>query len=116
MALRLLTALKRNKIRRYTSTVVVANIYYLLSRMKNRQFALEKIRKLRELVSIAPLTEGMIDAAVASPHKDFEDSIQLHCAVTNGIKVLITRNAGDYPKGRIRLADPGQYLAGVRAE
>jgi predicted nucleic acid-binding protein len=113
IALRLLTELKRHKTRCYTSAVVVANIYYLLAKIQNKQFALEKLRRLRKLVSIAPLTEAIIDAALSDPHKDFEDSIQLNCALNNGVGVLITRNIADYPKGRISLADPSQYLVGL---
>ena len=85
--------------------------HYILTKLVDRKYAIEKIRQLRRFVSIAPLDEGMIDAAITSPGSDFEDSIQLHCAVANRINTLITRNTADYPKGRIRIADPGQYLS-----
>ena len=110
-ALRLFTQLSRQKTRCHTSAVVVANIHYILTRLMNRQYATDKVRRLRSFVSIAPLDEGMIDAAISSTSRDFEDSIQYHCALANGIDTLITRNTGDYPKGRIRIADPGQYLS-----
>ncbi len=114
IALRLFTRLKRDKTHCYTSGVVIANIYYILAKLMSRQYAMDKIRKLRRLVSVAPLDEAMIDAAVSSSLRDFEDSIQLHCAIANRIKTLITRNTADYPKGRIRIADPGQYLSAVQ--
>ena len=116
LALRLFTRLKRDKTRCYTSGVVIANIYYILTRLMDRQYAIDKVRKLRRLVSIATLDQAMIDAAVASGMRDFEDSIQLHCAIGNRIKTLITRNTADYPKGLIRVADPGQYLSGAEVK
>jgi predicted nucleic acid-binding protein len=74
------------------------------------------MRRFRRLVAIAPLNESIIDAALASPHKDFEDSIQFQCAVQNGIKTLITRNTKDYPKEQLQIADPGQYMSASKKE
>ena len=110
-ALRLFTHLKRAKVRCYTSAVVMANAYYMLTKIENMRYALEKMRKLRKFVSIAPLDESIIDAALSLPYKDFEDSIQFQCAIQNGIETIITRNTKDYPKYRLRVADPGQYLS-----
>jgi len=111
IALRLFTYLKRAKTRCYTSAVVLANAYYMLAKIENIKYALDKMRKLRKFVSIAPLNESIIDAALSFPYKDFEDSIQFQCAVQNGIETIITRNTKDYPKDQLRVADPGQYLS-----
>ena len=110
-ALRLFTHFKRAKIRCYTSAVVIANAYYMLAKIENSRYALDKMRRFRKLVSIALLNESIIDAALSFPYKDFEDSIQFQCAMQNGIRTLITRNSKDYPKDQLRVADPGQYLS-----
>jgi predicted nucleic acid-binding protein len=110
-ALRLFTHLKRERTRCYTSAVVVANAYYMLSSIESPKYALDKMRKLRKLVSIAPLNESIIDVALSFPYKDFEDSIQFQCAIQNGIETIITRNTKDYPKDQLKVADPGQYLS-----
>jgi predicted nucleic acid-binding protein len=110
-ALRLFTHFKRAKTRCYTSAVVIANAYYMLAKIQNARYALDKMRRFRKLVSIAPLNESIIDTALSFPYKDFEDSIQFQCAMQNGIKTLITRNSKDYPKDQLRVADPSQYLS-----
>src|SRR5271157_2367366 len=116
IAMRLFTELKRSKTNCYTSALVVANVYYVLSKIESRQYALDKMKRLRNLVAIAPIDESMIDDALASPYKDFEDSIQFHCALQNGIRTIITRNARDYPKERLLLTDPIQYLNATALE
>ena len=110
IALRLFTELKRSKTNCCTSALVVANVYYVLSKIESRQYAIDKMRRLRNLVAIASINESILDDALASPYKDFEDSIQFYCAVQNGIKTIITRNTRDYPKERLLVADPMQYL------
>ena len=116
IALRLFTELKQSKTNCYTSALVVANVYYVLSKIEGRQYAIDKIRRLRKLIAIAPIDESILDDALASPYKDFEDSIQFHCAVQNGIKTLITRNSKDYPKERLLIVEPIQYLNAAALE
>ena len=110
-AVRLFSVLKKSKTPSFTSPVVVANVHYLLARIRNRRYALEKVRQLRKLVSIAPVTEEIVDAALGAPQKDFEDSIQYECAVANRMSVIVTRNVKDFPKGAMRIAEPLEYLS-----
>jgi len=110
VALRLLTDLRRSKAGCFTSPVVMANMNYILAKARGREYSLGKLRSLRRMVGIVPIDEEMIDAALAAPQRDFEDSIQLHCAEGNGIETLITRNAKHYPKGRLRVTSPVEYL------
>ena len=116
VALRLFTYLKQTKTRCYISAVVIANTYYMLAKIENARYALDKMRKLRQLVSVAPLNESIIDAALSFPHRDFEDSIQFQCAIHNSIGTLITRNTRDYPKDQLRVTDPIQFLSAEALE
>ena len=116
VALKLFTMLKRTKTKCYTSAVVIANAYYVMAKSKDREYALDRIRKLRNLVTVAPIGDSVMDAAIASPYKDFEDSIQFHCAIQNKIETFITRNTRHYPKGQLRVADPSQFLGALESE
>jgi predicted nucleic acid-binding protein len=113
-SLRLFSQLKRTRTPAFTSPVVAANVHYILSRIRNPRYALEKLKRLRKLMSIAPVTEEIMDAAINSPHKDFEDSIQFQCAVTNKMSVIVTRNVRDFPRGTLRIAEPVEYLSSKR--
>ncbi len=116
MALKLFSRLRRSKAKCVTSPVVVANLYYLLAKLRNKPYALDRIRRLRRLVGIAAMDETVVEAALAAPHKDFEDSLQYQCALRNDIPTLITRNAGDFPKDRITVLSPTDYLDMVARE
>lgn len=110
-ALRLFTQLKRSKTQCFTSPIVLANIHYLLSKIKDKGYAIEKIKKLRRLVSVTTVDETIIDRSLESPNRDFEDSIQYFCALKNGIKCIITRNTRDFPKSEINIVTPSEYLS-----
>ena len=76
---------------------------------------MEKLKQLRKLVSIVPVTEEILDAASYSPHSDFEDNIQFQCAVTNRMNVIVTRNVKDFPRGALRIAEPLEYLSSEKS-
>jgi hypothetical protein len=65
---------------------------------------------LRRLVGVAAVDETAVDAALAAPGKDFEDSLQYQCALRNDIPTLITRNTSDFPRDRITVLNPTDYL------
>jgi predicted nucleic acid-binding protein len=115
-ALKLFSRLRRSKTKCVTSPVVVANLYYLLAKLRSKPYALERIRRLRRLVGIAAMDEAVVDAALSAPRKDFEDSLQYECALRNDIPTLITRNTRDFPKDRITVLDPADYLDMVARE
>jgi hypothetical protein len=94
----------------FTSPIVIANTYYLLTRLKNKHYAMDKIRSLRSLIAIAAVNEAIIDAAVQSASRDFEDSIQYHCALQNDIPIIVTRNIVGYPKDKVTILLPGEFL------
>jgi predicted nucleic acid-binding protein len=116
MALKLFSHLRRSKARCVTSPVVVANLYYLIAKLRNKRYAIDRIRRLRRLVGVAAMNETAVDAALAAPYKDFEDSLQYQCALRNDIPTLITRNTGDFPKNRITVLNPADYLDMVARE
>jgi predicted nucleic acid-binding protein len=110
-ALQLLSSLKRTKTASYTSPIVLANVNYILAKAKGREYSIGKLRSLRTILSVLPLDERMVDAAVAAPQRDFEDTLQLQCALASGVDAIITRNTRRYPKARIHVIDPMQYLS-----
>ena len=54
--------------------------------------SVEKIlRKFKVLVEVLPMDNKIIDLSLESDFKDFEDAIQYHTAMENGINIIITK-------------------------
>jgi len=106
----ILSLAEMKKIRAYTSPIVIANLFYILRKIKSKRIALESIRKLRLFIGVLPVTESHIDKALASKFKDFEDAIQYFVSSDNGIEYIITRNKQDYKQSRILVFTPAEFL------
>ncbi|MEE8440885.1 MAG: PIN domain-containing protein [Spirochaetia bacterium] len=111
-ALRFFSYLEANaeSVTPFASPVAIANVAYILAKAKDQRYALRKIHQLRTLLGIAAVDESIVDAAMARPHRDFEDSIQYHCASHNGIGLLVTRNERDYPAGEVVIVGPIDFM------
>ena len=106
----ILTLAERKLICACTTPVVIANIFYILRKMKTKSVALESLRKLRLFINILSVTENNIDKALVSKFKDFEDAIQYFASTDNDVGFIITRNKGDYKESKISVCTPAEFL------
>ncbi len=102
--------LARDTISATASPVAMANVAYVLSKLKNQAFAVGKLRELRTMIGVSPINQTVVDRALARPHRDFEDALQRECALENGIEILVTRNTRHYPKTDVAILSPADFL------
>jgi predicted nucleic acid-binding protein len=94
-AARIFTWAHKKKIELYTTAIALANVFYILRKVRGNEKAKEQIRDLRLLVKILPIDENIVDMALSSKLGDFEDSLQYHAAKRQNLFGIITRNLKD---------------------
>ncbi|MDP1621061.1 MAG: PIN domain-containing protein [Bacteroidales bacterium] len=109
-AAKLFTLSDGGKIQILISALTIANIHYLISKQLSSNEAKKIIRKFRLMVHIVPLNEKIIDLALNSDFKDFEDAIQYYCALENNIELLLTRNLRDYKNAQIAVMTAQDFI------
>ena len=109
-AAKILTLADQKKIEIYTSPTSISNTYYLLSRFENTKIALEKIRKFKVLCSISMMDDEVIEKAINSDFKDFEDAMQYFSALASNCDLIVTRNEKDLKNALIPVLNGESYL------
>jgi len=97
----------------YTSSLIIANIHYVISKTENSKQALVKIQQLTSFIKILNVGPKEIVSAIKSKFKDFEDSIQDACATNNNMDLILTRNIKDFKKSNLSILTPKEFLAKV---
>ncbi|GAB5552089.1 MAG: PIN domain-containing protein [Saprospiraceae bacterium] len=97
-----------------TSPVSITNIRYIIGRLENKSKADLKTKKLLQIVDMENIGQTVIDRAVSSKFKDFEDSVQNYCAEESGHNIIITRNTKDYKESTLSIFTPKEYFAKIR--
>ncbi len=93
-----------------TTSLVFANVFYILRKILGIEKAKELLRKLRLMVGVVPVGEKAVDLALNSRFADFEDGLQYFTARENGIAILLTRNTKDYRERDLVVQTPEEYL------
>lgn len=109
-AAKVLTLADRKKIKVYTSPTSISTTYYLLAKYENAKIALEKIRRFKLLCSISVMDDEVIEKAINSDFKDFEDAMQYYSAIAKNCDVIITRNEKDFKNALIPVMNAESYL------
>ncbi len=110
-AARLFTLVEERKLHGYLSAQSFPTLFYLLSRELSRDKAMRVLEKLRIVFRVAAVDEKVIDLALASSFKDFEDAVQYYSAIHVKADCLITRNKIDYRVDRLPVMTPGEFLS-----
>jgi predicted nucleic acid-binding protein len=109
-AAELFTKADRKEVKLFVSSLCFSNLYYIVSTQKTQSEARKLLATLKVLVTVLPVDEKIIELALHSRFKDFEDAIQYYCALEHDIRVLVTRNIRDYKQARISVLTAEQFL------
>ena len=98
----------------FTTSLVFANVFYILRKILGIEKAKVLLRKLRIMIHILPVNEKIVDLALNSNFSDFEDGLQYFTARENNINNLLTRNVKDYKEKDLIIQTPKEYLGSLK--
>lgn len=100
----------KGKIKLHVSSLSFSNLNFILSKQYLSEQARKKLLKFKTLVTVLAVTDKVVDLALSSDFKNFEDGLQYFTAIENNIKTLLTRNLKDYRSAEIPVMTAEQFL------
>lgn len=91
-------------------------LFYLLKKELDRDEAIAILKKVRIVLKTAPLMEKVVDSALSSDIRDFEDAMQYYSALEIKSDYFITRNKKDYPANLLPILTPDEFIALLKSE
>lgn len=107
---KIFTLADKEKIQLFISADSFTTIAYFLNKYHNRKKALKLLIQFKTLVNILPVNEKVIDMALVSKAKDFEDAVQIAAAVSSGMDCIITRDEKGFSQAEIAVFSPKSFL------
>ena len=111
---KIMTLADKKKIQVYTSPSSISNVFYVLAKYENSKIALEKIRKFKLLCSMSVMDDEVVEKAIHSNFKDFEDAMQYFSALASNCNIIITVNEKDFKNAMIPVMNAESYLLSLR--
>lgn len=95
----------------HVSVSSITDIYYISRRLVGAEEARRVVRACLDSLQIIGVTRELLNAAELRPGRDYEDNLQIECAIASGLDAIITR----YPKGfagsPVTLLTPAECVA-----
>ena len=86
-------------------------MFYSLRKILSREDRIDALTQLKEAMEVAAVDGNVIDMALKSGWKDFEDAVQNFSAVVDPqISAIITRNTKDFKDSSLEVVDSAEFL------
>lgn len=109
-AARIFSLSEKKKLSICTTGLVFSNAYYILRKLGTHKKVMEKLTQLARLIDIIGLPKIAVIQALGSEFGDFEDALQHYAALSEDVKIIITRNTKDFKHSQLAVLTPDQYL------
>lgn len=106
----LFTLADTKSLKLYISALTFANTHYILSESLKFNDATKILIKFKVLVTVLPVDGKILELALISDFKDFEDAIQYHTALENNLDMIITRNKKDFKAAALPVMTAREFL------
>ena len=97
----------------YLSAHAITTIDYVLRKVMPQDQRRTTLTRLLNRVRVAAIDQAVIQEALVSNLRDFEDAVTHAAAVAISAEFIVTRNANDFANGTIPAIDPELFLAQV---
>lgn len=98
------------QIQGYVSGHAVKNIFYILRRQMGNEAERELLSRLLQRIQVANITNDVIQAALKSTIRDFEDAVTSEAAKAMQIELIVTRNISDFVASLVPAMRPEEFL------
>jgi len=94
----------------YVSALTPPTIYYVGRKTKGDAAMRYALVGLLATFRVCAVDQDTLRAALALPLTDYEDSIQLASALSNGLEAIVTRDQKDFARASLPIYSPVDFL------
>lgn len=113
----LFSAIQEGHAQGYLAGHTIPTIHYIVrENRKDRALADAAVGRLLRIFDVVGVENAELHQALALGLPDFEDAVQVACAVKVNANWIVTRNIKDFKKSPVPRELPGAVLAAIRAK
>lgn len=98
----------------YITATSLTDIFYLSRRLAGLEKAWQTIHASLDQLSVVPVGIDELRLATTLTGKDFEDNLQIACAINTQLDLIVTRNLTGFSGNNIPILTPQQLLLELR--
>jgi predicted nucleic acid-binding protein len=108
-----LAANQRGEFVGHLSAASIPTIFYIVRRNADLAKALRVVTECLASFDIVPVDRKALELAHSMPGSDFEDNLQIACAVEAGLDAIVTRDLKGFAGSTVAVLTPAELLARI---
>jgi predicted nucleic acid-binding protein len=104
-------ACDQSRLAGYLSASAITDIFYIARRATDVPTARIAVGLCLSAFDICPVDRQTLEQAASLVGNDFEDNLQIACALISGLDAIVTRNSGDFASAPMPVFAPAELLA-----
>lgn len=102
---------RSRRIAGYVTATTVTDIFYIVRRQaRSMERARQAVIDTLALMEVCSVDGDILESAITSPLTDFEDAVQLACAIANNLDAIITRDTQGFAGAILPIFSVGELL------
>jgi len=93
----------------------VTALYYIAQKAIGERRARAELRKLLSFLEPLAVNRAVLESALNSQFRDFEDAVSHEAARLAGVHCIVTRNVRDFRASRIPAYSPSEFIRNLKA-
>jgi predicted nucleic acid-binding protein len=110
----LLDAVESGRIEGFMSATTITDVHYLIKRQtKSVETATAAVTQLLTLMEICAVNREVLEQAIVLNLVDFEDGVQVACAMESGLDAIVTRDLNGFTGSPIPVLSPDALKSAI---
>jgi predicted nucleic acid-binding protein len=105
------TAHRQGRVEGLVAAFALPTIFYVVRRQTDQATAQAAVQHCLSTLSVAPVDQPALLAALGMPGPDFEDNLQIACAAQAGVDALVTRDPRGFAHSPLPVLTPADLVA-----
>lgn len=107
----LFKAIETQQLGGFVTATTLTDIFYIVRKQRNREIAKQAIFRILTAMQVCTVDRSILEAAISSQMPDFEDAIQLACAMSENLDAIVTRDVQDFTRTNLPILSAGTLIA-----
>lgn len=106
----LFEVIQSQRIEGYVTATTLTDIFYIVRKERGIVIAKQAVSRILVVMKICTVDRSILETAISSNLPDFEDAVQLACAMALNLDVIVTRDTQGFAGATLPILLAGEVL------
>jgi predicted nucleic acid-binding protein len=108
--------IRSGQVQGYITATTLTDIFYIAKKSNKAQIAKQYVSDLLTTMQVCTVDRSILEAAISSSLPDFEDAVQLACAISENLNAIITRDPKGFAGATVAILSASEFVSRLSSD